>query len=132
MSGTVFLDIDGTILENLNGGISRQLDARVAPEALPGVKKLFDKLHDEGHFIVLITARPMSHKQMTERELLHRGLFWDMLIMGAPKGPRVVVNDSSERHDLVAAGVEHARNSEWRDVDIDALLTLLSGRRIDI
>lgn len=127
MRGTAILDLDGTLLENLGKGMSEQLAQW--PKVLPGARTLIDRLHDEGHFIMLVTARPQSHRQRTERALQEAGLYWDMLVMGLPKGTRVVINDSSKKLDIVAAGVEHVRNNEWREEDVVALLRLLDGRR---
>ena len=87
---TIFCDIDGCLVRH-SGNMSTQITSPGG--LLPGVKEKFVEWDRSGYKIVLITGRREALRATTEQLLLESGLFWDMLIMGLPRGPRAVVND---------------------------------------
>ena len=89
-SKTVFCDIDGCIVKH-GGDMSKQVDGKC--KLLPGVKEKFVEWDRAGHTIILTTGRRESLRACTEAMLLGLGIFYDQLVMGLPRGPRVVVND---------------------------------------
>lgn len=78
---TIFIDIDGTIFKHGTNLI------------LPGVKEKFQQWLREDCKIIITTGRKESLRQQTEEDLKARGVVYDLLIMGLPRGPRVVIND---------------------------------------
>jgi hypothetical protein len=65
----------------------------------------------EGTCIVLTTGRKDCTRCELEAELRLHGLFWDHLIMGLPRGPRVVVNDVKPDGASTAFGCNLLRNA---------------------
>jgi phosphatidate phosphatase PAH1 len=88
---TIFLDIDGTILEH-KGNLHRMITE--PPVVLNNVIEKFLEWRGAGHYIVLTTARAEGVRRITEQQLLNAGVFFDQLVMGLPNGPRILVNDS--------------------------------------
>lgn len=86
---TYFCDIDGTLLKY------RKFKTYTTTNAKP-IKTTIDKLnewYDDGHMIVLTTARPETLKQHTINELTKNNIPFDKLIMGIERGPRYLIND---------------------------------------
>ncbi len=85
---TVFCDIDGTLL------IHRKFEdiGKVPPELAPDASKI-NKWHENGHHIIITTARPESLRDETESELAELGIKWDVMVMGIGRGPRILIND---------------------------------------
>ena len=86
---TIFCDIDGTIFKY------RKFETyeSSAPEVLPDVKRKMDQWNNEGHLVVLTTARPESMRKHTEKELSDNLIPYGRLIMGLERGPRYLIND---------------------------------------
>ena len=51
------------------------------------------RVNDEGHMIVLTTARPEYLRELTETELAKNGIPYHRLIMQIERGPRYLIND---------------------------------------
>ena len=86
---TYFCDIDGTIFKY------RKFETYTTTDAEP-IETTVDKLnewYDEGHQIVLTTARPEELREHTLIELTDAHVPYDKLIMGIERGPRYVIND---------------------------------------
>ena len=47
----------------------------------------------KGYTIILTTGRRESNRELTIKQLQEAGIFYDQLIMGVGRGPRVVIND---------------------------------------
>ena len=86
---TYFVDIDGTIF------IYRKFETYKNTEAeiVPSTKRFLQQKKDEGHMIILTTARPEDLRQHTILELTKNNIPYDMLIMGIERGPRYLIND---------------------------------------
>ncbi len=86
---TYFCDIDGTIFKY------RKFETYESTEAEP-IKATVDKLnewYDQGHQIILTTARPEVLKRHTINELSKAHIPFDKLVMGIERGPRYLIND---------------------------------------
>ena len=93
MKNTIFCDIDGTIFEYRKFETFRRSPAVLTPGS-------FEKLNgwfDEGHMIILTTARPESMRDHTIRELQKAGVPYHKLIMGIRFGDRLLINDLNPR-----------------------------------
>jgi len=92
---TYFCDIDGTIFKY------RKFETYESTDAEP-IKTTVDKLnewYDEGHMIVLTTARPEDMRKHTTKELVNNTIPFDRLIMGIERGPRYLINDMDPNKD---------------------------------
>jgi len=87
---TIFLDIDGCLVKH-TGDMTKQMEN--TPELLPGVKEKLVEWERAGYRIILTTGRRESLRAVTEQMLTSLGIFWDDMIMGLPRGPRIVIND---------------------------------------
>lgn len=90
MQYTIFVDLDGTIIKH-NGSLDRQLGT--PPELLPGVKDAFADWYRKDYRIIITTGRKESMRKATEEQLRSLGIFYDVLLMGLGRGPRVIIND---------------------------------------
>ena len=88
---TYFVDIDGTIF------VYRKFETYLETEAqvIKSSKQFLQQKKDEGHCIVLTTARPNYLRLHTEYELQVNGIPYDQLVMGIERGPRYLINDLS-------------------------------------
>lgn len=86
---TIFCDIDGTIFKYRKFETYKE----VQPELTPGTFEKMSRWKEEGHMIVLTTARPEDFREHTIKELTEAGIVWDKLIMGIERGPRYLIND---------------------------------------
>ncbi len=86
---TIFCDIDGTLFKYRKFESYKTSEAEVLEGAV-------DKLQDwknQGHMIILTTARPEDLREHTIYELNKNNINYDMLIMGIERGPRFLIND---------------------------------------
>lgn len=110
MRKTYILDIDGTLLEHIPD--FENILSYPSLRSLPGAKEKTAKWHCEGHYIVLITARPEGIRKHTEQQLHAAGVVYDVLLMGAGAGPRILVNDCIPGSSQKAFAVNIVRNIE--------------------
>lgn len=114
LPGTIFLDIDGTIFKH-RGSITNT--ALSNAELLPGVLEMLGRWDSAGYKIILITGRKESLRKKTEEDLARLGIVYDMLIMGLPNGPRIVINDTKSTSDKPTAfGISLPRNKGLEDL----------------
>ena len=88
---TIFIDIDGTVLRH-NGDLTMQIQSKCL--ALDGAVQKFNDWNRKGYYIVLTTGRKECMRDLTVKQLEEAGLFYDQLIMGLPRGQRVLINYS--------------------------------------
>lgn len=86
---TYFIDIDGTVLKYVP---FEELSVEGAV-ALPNVVEWIKQKREEGHMIVLTTARPNEYRELTRNQMVKVGITYDRLIMGLNRGPRTLIND---------------------------------------
>jgi hydroxymethylpyrimidine pyrophosphatase-like HAD family hydrolase len=118
---TIFCDIDGTIL--------RQVDFNELNEnkfeVLPGAREKFREWIDAGHHIVITTARPESLRGVTVRQLGNAGFQFHQLVMGIGREERILINNNSSKDPQRnrAIGVPVLRDSgfanlEWASIGL--------------
>lgn len=99
---TWVFDLDGTLMEYNNA-------LRDEPDALlPGVKEMLDSIKDD--FIILVSARPKRLIPETEVFLKRNGIRYDQLILGLPRGERILVNDKKPDVDVTAIALNVERD----------------------
>jgi|TARA_R110002167_G_scaffold50649_5_gene147393 uncharacterized HAD superfamily protein len=88
---TYFVDIDGTIF------VYRKFEdyTNIPAVAIKSTKQYLQKVRDEGHMIILTTARPDYLRTHTIYELGKNNIPYNRLIMGIERGPRYLINDLS-------------------------------------
>jgi uncharacterized HAD superfamily protein len=86
---TYFVDIDGTIF------VYRKFETyeTTTAEVIKSTKQFLQQRRDEGHMIVLTTARPDWLYNHTVNELKVNNIPFDRLVMGIERGPRYLIND---------------------------------------
>lgn len=113
---TILIDIDGTILKH-HGSIKEILINK--PEVLPGVHDKFKEWDLSGYKIILITGRRKNMRKLTESQLLKLGIFYDELIMGVGRGPRVLINDlKKDSEEPTSIAVNIVRNEGLMGLNI--------------
>jgi hypothetical protein len=111
---TIFCDIDGTIFEYRKFETYETSIVKVLPE----VKKKFDSWRNDGHMVILTTARPEYLHDHTVKELNDGGILYDRLIMGIERGPRLLINDMDpNKPGLRALSINLTRNEGFEFVD---------------
>jgi hypothetical protein len=88
---TYFVDIDGTIF------VYRKFETYESSPAqvIKSTKQFLQQVSDEGHMIILTTARPDWLYEHTVHELKVNNIPYNRLIMGIERGPRYLINDLS-------------------------------------
>lgn len=113
---TIFCDIDGCLVKH-HGNLGSILENPC--ELLPGVKERLNEWERAGYKIILTTGRRESLRKHTEDALLASGIFYDLLVMGLPRGPRVVINDCKPGLSIeTAVGICLGRNEGLVNVNI--------------
>jgi len=112
---TILIDIDGTLLRH-QGDLTAQM-TDVIP-ALPGAVAKLNEWNRKGYCIVLVTGRKESMREITRIQLQKAGLFFDQLIMGLPRGQRVLINDNKPDMDETAVAVTVQRNIGIEDISV--------------
>ncbi len=113
---TIFSDIDGTLVhqvrfEEINPHTSR---------ALPGAVEKMNKWYNEGHHIVLTTARPEYLRNTTEIEMKNLGIPFHQLVMGIGRAERILINNSSEERpeEQRAIAIQVEKNGGLENINI--------------
>ena len=86
---TYFVDVDGTIFRYRKFETYKTSKSEV-------IQSTLDFLNDKsnnGHMIILTTARPESLREHTIKELKESKVPWSRLEMGIERGPRYLIND---------------------------------------
>mgnify|MGYP006146050335 CR=1 FL=1 len=86
---TIFCDIDGTIFKYRKFETYESSE----PEPCNGVVEKLKQWADEGHMVILTTARPEYLKDHTLHELEKYEISYNKLIMEIERGPRFLIND---------------------------------------
>jgi hypothetical protein len=90
---TLFLDIDGVLVENSSEFFQvRWGDSKPIQENIDCINLLYDKGNTQ---IILTTSRKEQYRSKTEEQLKRVGLRYDHLLLGLWHGSRVIVNDFS-------------------------------------
>lgn len=113
---TYFMDIDGTIVENLSWEAleKHNMDSNFIQMLLPGVEHFFISLKEED-IVIFTTARSEKFREMTERTLKFHNINYKLLIMDLTSGERYLINDTPNMlyHKSIAINV--LRNQGFGD-----------------
>jgi len=113
---TIFCDFDGCIVKHY-GSLSQILNSPCV--LLPGVKEKFDIWCRCGYKVIITTGRPESARLFTMKQIERLGLYYHALIMGLPRGQRVVINDVKPDSNIpTAACINLERNGGMENVNI--------------
>ena len=66
MAKTFFIDIDGTLVNHLSND---QIYEGVEEQVLPDASQFVQEIYNEGHYVVLTTARLSRDQEVTEEML---------------------------------------------------------------
>ena len=118
---TIFCDIDGVLLEH-TGDLSSIYSTASIESLTNQTERTINKLIEwdqKGYKIILTTGRRESMRELTVRQLNQNRIFYDLLIMGLPRGARVVINDLKPGIDSpTAIAINIERNKGLVDVSI--------------
>ena len=107
---TWILDIDGTLVKH-NGYLTDEGDI-----LLDGVAEFLASI-PEKDMIILLTARPSSVRDITEKFLAEKNIRYDHIIFDAPVGERIVINDNKPSGLVMAYAVERIRD-KWEKLTL--------------
>jgi Trk K+ transport system NAD-binding subunit len=113
---TIFSDIDGTLVHQLDfESINPQTSI-----ALPGVVEKMNQWFDEGHHIVLTTARPENLREITIEEMNILGIPFHQLVMGIGRAERILINNKSNTRptEVRAVGIQVGKNEGFENIEI--------------
>lgn len=114
-NNTYFCDIDGTVFKH------RLFDElkTTKPEVIKSTKELLIKWYNEGHHIVMTTARPKDLRNFTSIELFDNGIPHNQLVMGISRGIRFLINDMDPDKDGKRAHAINLYRDKGFDLNID-------------
>lgn len=105
LAHTWIFDIDGTLVKH-NGYLTAEGDT-----LLDGVAEFLATI-PEKDMIILVTARPSTVRNATEKFLRENNIRYDYIIFDAPVGERIVVNDNKPDGLVMAYAIERTRD-KW-------------------
>lgn len=116
---TIFCDIDGTIFKY------RKFETYETSPAEPiqSTIEYLQKQMEDGHMIILTTARPESMFEHTCKELSENKVPYNRLILGIERGPRFLINDTDpDNPGKRAIGINLERDKGISSVDISSYI----------
>jgi len=118
---TIFCDIDGTLLRQVDFNELNENNF----EVLPGAIEKFREWIEVGHHIVITTARPESLRGLTIRQLGNAGFQCHQMVMGIGREERILINNNSskdeERNRALSVSVKRDagfNDSNWEEVGL--------------
>jgi hypothetical protein len=109
-------DLDGTLVTH-----NAYLDGK--DELLPGVKEFFNQIPTH-HVIIILTARTQEYRAVTEEFLEKNDLRFNYLLMGMPKGERILLNDRKPDGTSTAYAINLTRDAGLSSIGFSYLHTL--------
>ena len=121
--GTIFCDIDGTLIQHED-----RPDYSRLPRLLPGSREKLRQWIAEGYHVVLCTARRTEDEPRLVEMMRELALPYHRIVSGLPSGMRVVINDRKPHAMFTsqAASLEIARDQGIAAVEI------LPGRKLEV
>jgi len=110
---TWILDIDGTIFKH-NGYLIDGEDT-----ILPGVENFFLSKVKKRDYVLFVTSREEKYRQITLEALKKNKIRFDDIIFSAPKGERIIVNDTKPRGMKTAYGIPIQRDLGLEEIKIE-------------
>ena len=113
---TIFCDIDGTLV--LHQPLTETSKPTHTPIVLQDTIKKLTDWNYKGYYVVLTTGRRESQREETVKQLNKVGIFYDQLIMGLPRGTRIVINDQKPDGTITAEAYSLERDKGIGELDI--------------
>jgi hypothetical protein len=115
--GTIFCDIDGTLIRHED-----KPDYSRLPEVLPGSREKLQAWIDQGYHVVLCTARKAQDEAKLAQALRDLAIPHHRLITGLSSGTRIVINDRKPHAIFTAqaGSLEIARDAGIAALDLGA------------
>lgn len=113
---TIFCDIDGTLLKHQGSEALHKVlvnNCSILNNAIESITYW----KDCGYTIILTTGRTESMRNITNKQLENHGIFYDQLIMGLPRGERILINDCKPDGTQTALAVNLKRNEGLQPKD---------------
>ena len=113
-SPTFFIDIDGVIIEHCGNMNGQLIQNNILCETLNKILPFFEEAYKKDAKIIFCTGRKESERNNIVKLMKDMGIQYDELIMGLPRGPRIVINDRKPDGSPTAFAVLTDRNSfDW-------------------
>ena len=114
---TIFCDIDGTLVEHNPPSVVACENTKL--KLLPHTLEKLNEWDSKGYYIVLVTGRKESMRNITEKQLREVGIFYDQLIMGIGGGKRILINDKKiGNNDDTATSFSLTRNVGLKNIEL--------------
>jgi hypothetical protein len=119
---TLFCDIDGTLF------VYRQFATykSTTPTKIESAIDEVNKAYDEGHCVVLTTARPEYLRAHTMKELDGANVQYHQLVMGIERGSRILINDNETETIDRAHALCVKRNEGFMDAQVKSFRNILN------
>jgi hypothetical protein len=89
------------------------------------VLEKFNEWYEEGHYIVLTTARPEHLREVTVNQMANAGIRYHQLVMGIGREERILINNNNggdpDRDRALSVPVRRDAgfdNSNWENVGL--------------
>jgi uridine kinase len=92
MKGTIFCDLDGTLIKHIPVPAEDGNDIKLLPKSAEKLKEW----HNKGYYIVLTSSRPYNKVFGILHKLEDCNIKFDQVICDLPVGPRHLINDSKD------------------------------------
>ena len=116
---TIFCDVDGTLFHYRKFKDYKSSD--ITP--IHGTIDALNSAYDDGHHVILTTARPEYLRAHTMKELNDGNVMYHRLIMGIERGSRVLINDNETPGYDRAFAINVTRNTSIEDGVLEHYLT---------
>jgi len=113
MKGTIFCDLDGTLIKHIPVPAEDGNDIKLLPDSANKLKEW----HDKGYYIVLTSSRPYNKVFGILHKLEENNIKFDQVICDLPVGPRHLINDSKGK-EVRAIAHKLERDKGVGDVEI--------------
>jgi len=117
--GTIFCDIDGTIIEHEDKPNYDNIDKK---KTLKGYEKLAN-WKNSGYRIILTSARPEEQRENLKKLLLNKGIVYDQIIMNLPSNERHLINDRKPSFPMNQMAIAHEieRNTGLETINLNLI-----------
>ena len=112
---TLFCDIDGTLFHYRKFTTYKS----TKPDKIFENINAINKAYDNGHYILLTTARPEYLRVHTMKELDEANVQYHKIVMGIARGTRLLINVNEEEYINRAYAINVTRNSEFTPNQMD-------------
>ena len=113
---TIFCDLDGTLWEQ--GDPTEIAKPGYQPKIIHGSVDKIREWDSKGFKIILTTGRKESLRDVTVKQLSYAGIVYDQLVMGLPRGKRILINDSKPDMIDTAEAIVVTRNKGIENIEI--------------